>query len=640
MYARTHDNMIEALTTREVNSYSVAPSRLRSLCAHYGVEKLTCESILSGHRGCVNSVLFSWDGQRIYTGSDDMHIHIYDTYISGCGLERSPKPHCRIKTKHHNNIFYCKDLPATNGGKLVTCAADGKVCLQTLEDGGRYESLLLARHLGRAHRLAVHPYLPNQIYSCGEDGKLLFIDIRIGHVSDIAESPAYMNFSALRSKKYISDAVYSSGIMKTHFQSFTENQRTGSQSIYCISVNPVKEYEIACSGESNAVSLYDARKFDTPFGHLMPRHLWGEDKHISGVKYNWSGTEILASYNDDDVYSFDIAQHMTTIGYAASSSSKLSGYPKRSKVSNSPAVVKHTKRSTSGDDESDGESESEKIDVRNDGIVNSKASVGGGQIKYSDSGFRGGDENSEDEKDINDENEDEEMDTSDEEEQGSSTYLRCFAGHRNYLTVKQVAYHGERSEFVVSGSDCGNLFIWDSGTGKIVRTLFADKRGAINCITSHPFDTLLATSGLEHSAKLWSSCGKKVSMAEKAVSESTAHIIETNAANATALRNRNSNQVETILASIFDSPTFALRFPGFGFSTNVDDEEDLILPRSIAYPAEFHQFVFLMQNMISADSSDDEDDEDDDDAEDAEDDEDDDIDDVEDISENSGDDAN
>eukprot|EP01035_Chromulina_nebulosa_P021342 gene21342-27651_t len=36
-------------------------------------------SVAIGHTGCVNSVLFSEDGNLIYTGSDDTKINIYDT---------------------------------------------------------------------------------------------------------------------------------------------------------------------------------------------------------------------------------------------------------------------------------------------------------------------------------------------------------------------------------------------------------------------------------------------------------------------------------------------------------------------------------------------------------------------------------
>ena len=41
----------------------------------------------------------------------------------------------------------------------------------------------------------------------------------------------------------------------------------------------------------------------------------------------------------------------------------------------------------------------------------------------------------------------------------SESFTTRYSGHRNSRTVKQVNYFGDRSEFVVSGSDCGHVFL-------------------------------------------------------------------------------------------------------------------------------------------------------------------------------------
>ena len=40
---------------------------------------------------------------------------------------------------------------------------------QLLEDG-RVETMLLGKHQGRAHKLAIEPGSPHIFYTCGEDG--------------------------------------------------------------------------------------------------------------------------------------------------------------------------------------------------------------------------------------------------------------------------------------------------------------------------------------------------------------------------------------------------------------------------------------------------------------------------------------
>ncbi len=87
-------------------------------------------------------------------------------------------------------------------------------------------------------------------------------------------------------------------------------------------------------------------------------------------------------------------------------------------------------------------------------------------------------------------------------------YYRRYAGHRNNNTVKQVVFMGGRSDYVISGSDCGHIFIWNTHTAEVVQLLKADEVGAINCLAPHPVLPILATSGLENDAKIWQPSGE------------------------------------------------------------------------------------------------------------------------------------
>uniref|UniRef100_A0A8C4QNU4 Uncharacterized protein n=1 Tax=Eptatretus burgeri TaxID=7764 RepID=A0A8C4QNU4_EPTBU len=85
-----------------------------------------------------------------------------------------------------------------------------------------------------------------------------------------------------------------------------------------------------------------------------------------------------------------------------------------------------------------------------------------------------------------------------------SFYNRRFKGHRNNATVKGVNFMGSGGEFVVSGSDCGHLFVWDKESAQILLALPGDTGGVLNCLEPHPHAPLLATSGLDPDVKLWS----------------------------------------------------------------------------------------------------------------------------------------
>jgi nuclear receptor interaction protein len=53
-------------------------------------------------------------------------------------------------------------------------------------------------------------------------------------------------------------------------------------------------------------------------------------------------------------------------------------------------------------------------------------------------------------------------------------HTRVYTGHCNVRTVKDVNFFGQNDEYVVSGSDCGHLFIWDRKTAQLVNILEGD----------------------------------------------------------------------------------------------------------------------------------------------------------------------
>ncbi|XP_064085342.1 DDB1- and CUL4-associated factor 8-like [Macrobrachium nipponense] len=78
-----------------------------------------------------------------------------------------------------------------------------------------------------------------------------------------------------------------------------------------------------------------------------------------------------------------------------------------------------------------------------------------------------------------------------------------YSGHRNNATVKGVNFFGPGSQYVVSGSDCGNIFIWHRETEAIVQCMPGDENGVVNVLEPHPHIPVLATSGLDDDVKIW-----------------------------------------------------------------------------------------------------------------------------------------
>lgn len=88
--------------------------------------------------------------------------------------------------------------------------------------------------------------------------------------------------------------------------------------------------------------------------------------------------------------------------------------------------------------------------------------------------------------------------------------------------MKGVNFFGPNSEYIMSGSDCQNIFIWDKNTEAIVQWMEGDHEGSVikdfwymrnkwinlyfpkvNCLEPHPSMPAIATSGLDYDVKMW-----------------------------------------------------------------------------------------------------------------------------------------
>uniref|UniRef100_A0A0D9VQH6 Anaphase-promoting complex subunit 4 WD40 domain-containing protein n=1 Tax=Leersia perrieri TaxID=77586 RepID=A0A0D9VQH6_9ORYZ len=87
-----------------------------------------------------------------------------------------------------------------------------------------------------------------------------------------------------------------------------------------------------------------------------------------------------------------------------------------------------------------------------------------------------------------------------------------YVAHCNVGTdIKQASFLGEQGEFIASGSDDGRWFIWEKRTGRLIKMLVGDG-AVVNCIQSHPYDCVVATSGIDNSIKLWTPDANATSM--------------------------------------------------------------------------------------------------------------------------------
>lgn len=88
------------------------------------------------------------------------------------------------------------------------------------------------------------------------------------------------------------------------------------------------------------------------------------------------------------------------------------------------------------------------------------------------------------------------------------SHSRSYSGHINVQTIKDVNYFGLQDEYVVSGSDCGHVFIWDRKSTTIAAILHGDQ-DIVNVIEPHPYEPMLAVSGIDNTIKIFSADSKE-----------------------------------------------------------------------------------------------------------------------------------
>ncbi|POO01551.1 WD repeat containing protein [Trema orientale] len=100
---------------------------------------------------------------------------------------------------------------------------------------------------------------------------------------------------------------------------------------------------------------------------------------------------------------------------------------------------------------------------------------------------------------------------------------QVYVGHRNSQTIKGVSFFGPNDDYVLSGSDCGHIFIWSKKGAKLVRLMKGDQR-VVNHIEPHPHMPFFATCGIESNVKLWTPVATDVSP----LPENVEKIVESN----------------------------------------------------------------------------------------------------------------
>ncbi|KAI6035413.1 WD40 repeat-like protein [Pisolithus orientalis] len=412
-----------------------------------------------GHTGCVNALSWAQGGELLISSGDDQDIRVWRMDPSADASEYPFSCQSVIHTGHTHNVFNAQMLP--HSCRIATVSGDKEV--RVFDVGGAvghsptgsemtyatHEACIriLRCHTGRTKRIVTEDS-PDLFLTVAEDGTVRQHDLRTFHVCGGRGCPA--------------------PLVKL------------SHDLSTIALSPLTPYQFVVGGESPFAHLYDRRHIGrylyeewgmspaandaTTCVRKFSRHSRapGEPKggeHITGARMSaWNGHELLLSFNSDAVYLYSTKDE-----------------PGNGERLKKPSVLAPNMKLRNRTGDLDTGKESTTIDIGDDHDSSS---------------------------DSEDEHEDLTIDA--EEQDGvPAIYPRArFAGHCNVRTIKDVNFLGPYDEYVTSGSDDGNFFLWDKSSGELVDILEGDG-SVVNVIEGHPSLPLVAVSGIDATVKLF-----------------------------------------------------------------------------------------------------------------------------------------
>ncbi|KAL0276519.1 UNVERIFIED_CONTAM: hypothetical protein PYX00_004078 [Menopon gallinae] len=473
------------------------------------IQRLKLHKKLAVHRGCVNSVQWNERGNVLLSGSDDQHLVMTHGHLY--------KVLWKYKTSHKANIFCAKFLPNSNDYNIVSCSGDGMILHTDINntEGTKDDKILC--HCGAVYEIETTHTDPTCFMTCGEDGMVRWFDLRV--------------HSKCKKKQCKDNVIISC-----------------RRAVTALTCNFLRPYEVAIGTSDSAVRLYDRRYtkecsvsgLSTKTEHIqsvcafMLPEFNGKCHRITSLEFSPDANQLLVSYSSEYLYIYDVQGQ----GWAELKKAALYDDTLRApKCSNRASVPKLRLRGDWSDTGPEARPERESNSSSGDGSENppsvhtalmhrmtqvlsrmlndpvTRAALNNPpteNVEEEESSARDLNQNETAERSCNSScsthcrrrNKGNSFDDSDGTPILTVPFLQKYTGHRNVRTmIKEATFWG--TDYVMSGSDCGHIFIWDRKTAELVMLLQGDHH-VVNCLQPHPTLPYLATSGIDYDIKIWS----------------------------------------------------------------------------------------------------------------------------------------
>ncbi|KAG9127634.1 hypothetical protein FRC07_011378 [Ceratobasidium sp. 392] len=450
-----------------------------------------------GHTGqalCVNALSWSPDGELLLSSGDDCRLLVWKhdpsySQTSGKLDTRSSSLNLRcvtaIRTGHTDNVFSAQ-LLATGSPLVATCARDRQVRIFDLEKAGGTSTKDIGYGVGEAgseamvHLLKCHTrqvkrvvteQSPSTFLTVAGDHTVRQHDLRNPHTCPRCPAP-------LVKVPYALNALALSAITPWYFVVAGESKygHLFDRRMIGRDMHDERGAGERLNGSNDLVTCV-AR-----FGREASREEHDSGPHVTGARMaQTNGHELLLSYSGDAVYQYSIYDTppiQRTSSIVPNNKAKSPNRPRvRTGKSPNPEEPEAALESLLAEhmDTSSDEEEDEAESSNSDSDTNSDS-----------------DEMSEDEDET----------TSAVLDRPIILPIKDYRGAGNIRTVKDVNFLGPNDEFVTSGSDDGNWFLWSKKSGELLGIWEGDG-SVVNMVEGHPFLPIVAVSGIDETVKIF-----------------------------------------------------------------------------------------------------------------------------------------
>lgn len=538
------------------------------------LRKLKLEKKLTVHNGCVNTICWNESGEYLLSGSDDRRLVISNPFANTALAE--------IQTGHRSNIFSAKFLSQNCDNLVVSCSADGMIYVSDVvrqcsmsalgcHKGTVYELLTLPQEphtfLSCGEDGTVRLFDIREQHSCSHTPCEDFVAIQCQRaVSSIAANELVPHQLALGSadgyirlydRRMLSCFATNPATDGLQNQFIAPAVKSKNRRITSLEFSPDGE-ELLVSYTSEQLYLFNLKQQDSKYAGNCSKSLAIDDDNatceeaehtdepllIQKLRFrgDWSDTgpnsrpQNMRTDNAPDNDRRDVLMQRMSLMMTRWLATRLeqqqeAGTADDHETTEASATEQHQQAAVTGGDTSSANSDTVSATL----VAQSSEDVTAASSRRFDNSLRLDDASS----DATNEAESEiskkmaairiqeafrkrrEQKRAENSQPAVVDYQpklqQMYSGHRNCRTmIKEATFWG--TKYVMSGSDCGHIFVWDRATGRLVNLLEGDKH-VVNCLRPHPVFPILASSGIDYDIKLWTCFGEDDCFDESRITE-------------------------------------------------------------------------------------------------------------------------